>query len=132
MNTPQHPALGQQQGLGQPVVAPASTEPAHNVYVEANPIMLQKKAQISGQAELDNAETFEAGKMAGLERGRAEVLNELAAQQADPVQELVGAIMNQQISREQLAQMNPRLVDEAMQMVNSRGLGAIQPQNYAV
>ena len=126
----------QAQGLGNPESAPVVNE-----YVKKHPAVLQRDAAVLGQAELDKANTFKAGQMAGLERGKAEVLNELAireqaAQRPDPVQQLAEAIMTQQISQEQLASINPELRQAAMrlaqQSMQPQGLGPVPGQDYVV
>ena len=128
--------MNQPQGLGQPIAAPQQNE-----YVKSNVRLDATNAKLTGAQEAEKqfiaAEAAKAGEMAGLERGRAEVLASLQRPtQADPIQELAGAIMNQQVSQEQLAQIDPRLVKAAMQLVQQSqqpaGLGQINQQDYLV
>ena len=127
------------EGLGNPVAAPQQNE-----FVKSNVKLDATNAKITGAQVAENnriaAEAAKAGEMAGLERGRAEVLASLQRPaQTDPVQELANAIMNQQISQEQLAQIgqnNPELVQAAMQLVQQpqqpAGLGQLSQQDYLV
>ena len=121
------------QGLGQP-----------NEHVKSNVKLDAVNAQVTGaqdaERQLIAAQAAQAGEMAGRERGRAEILASLQQpRQADPVQELASAIANQQVSQEQLAQIdrnNPGLVQAAMSLVQQSqqpaGLGQINQQDYLV
>lgn len=129
--------MQEQPGLGQPT-APQEPQIAANAYVREHPAVAQKHAQITGQAELDKANTYKAGEMAGAEMAKANILQQLQstaqhgfqaptmreglAQASEPqarVQKYAQGLIAGQVTPEQtMAELGPELGSAAMQMAD--------------
>ena len=123
-----------QEGLGQPVAQQTVQEAPLFI---PNPAITQRRAKMTGEQQQREGQIAMAAAQTAKAQTEAEIMQQMqASQQVDPVQDLAGAIMNQQVSQEQLAQIDPRLVQAAMQLVQQSqqpaGLGQINPQDYLV
>lgn len=149
MNVPQHPALQQQQGLGQPT-APQGSQGTQNPYYTPNVALKQATERINGAAAMKLAQAEQAGAMAGKAQAETEIMQGLQAMgqrqmQEQEISKLAAALMNQQANPKlvmEAARNGDVVAAEAIAKVNAiqgqvfndqrvpSGLGSIQPPQY--